>query len=420
MSRELKGPAAEPGRLDPQYYASYNGEALFYELASRWAKATKPDFACKLSTCCLTYPTRRERTYLTEPMTQTPTAQSIEDLTRAAIDELAKADGPDLLEAWRVDYLGRRGRVTLLLRSLSALALQERRTIGALANEAKQTLEQQLERRAEEIDAAKLAFAAAQGELDVTLPGRQVAMGRLHPTTQIVREICDSFAAMGFSVVEGPEVEWDRYNFEMLNIPPGHPARDMWNTLWIDYRDEAGGQPMLLRTHTSPMQARVMESTVPPVRVVVPGKCYRYEATDATHEWHFYQVEGLAVDEGITFSDLKGTLYEFARRLFGAERKVRFRCDYFPFVEPGVDMSIDCFACAGRGGGCRICRDSGWIEIMGAGMVHPRVLAGVGYDPEKYTGFAFGLGPERIAMLKYGIDDIRLFYANDLRFLRQF
>ncbi len=177
---------------------------------------------------------------------------------------------------------------------------------------------------------------------------------------------------------------------------------------------------MLLRTHTSPMQARVMESTRPPVRVVVPGKCYRYEATDATHEWHFYQVEGLAVDEGITFADLKGTLFEFARRLFGSDRKVRFRCDYFPFVEPGVDMSIDCFACDGKGSGCRICRDSGWIEIMGAGMVHPKVLAGVGYDPEKYTGFAFGLGPERIAMLKYGIEDIRLFYSNDLRFLSQF
>ena len=177
---------------------------------------------------------------------------------------------------------------------------------------------------------------------------------------------------------------------------------------------------MLMRTHTSPMQARVMEAGDPPIRVMVPGKCYRYEAPDATHEWHFYQVEGLAVDKGITFADLKGTLYEFARRLFGDERRVRFRCDYFPFVEPGVDMSIDCFACQGEGTGCRICRDSGWIEIMGAGMVHPKVLAGVGYDPDIYTGFAFGLGPERIAMLKYGIDDIRLFYSNDLRFLRQF
>jgi len=225
---------------------------------------------------------------------------------------------------------------------------------------------------------------------------------------------------MGFSIVEGPEVEWDHYNFEMLNIPQGHPARDMWNTLWVDYVNEEGQRPMLLRTHTSPMQARVMESMEPPVRMVVPGKVYRYEATDATHEWHFHQVEGLAVDEGITFADLKGTLYEFARQIFGARRQVRFRCDYFPFVEPGVDMSIDCFLCGGRDSGCRICRGSGWIEILGAGMVHPYVLRAVGYDTEKYTGFAFGLGPERIAMLKYGIDDIRHFYSNDLRFLQQF
>ena len=234
----------------------------------------------------------------------------------------------------------------------------------------------------------------------------------------MVREICAAFASMGFSVVEGPEIEWDRYNFEMLNIPKDHPARDMWDTLWIDYENKDGERPMLLRTHTSPMQARIMESTRPPVRVVVPGKCYRYEATDPRHEWHFYQIEGLAVDRGITMTDLKGTLYEFARRIFGVDRKVRFRCDYFPFVEPGVDMSIDCFLCDGEG--CRVCSSTGWIEIMGAGMVHPKVLEGVGYDPNIYTGFAFGMGPERISMLKHGIDDIRLFYSNDLRFLRQF
>ena len=205
----------------------------------------------------------------------------------------------------------------------------------------------------------------------------------------------------------------------MLNIPAGHPARDMWNSLWIDYRNEAGQQPMLLRTHTSPMQARVMEAQEPPVRVIVPGKCYRYEATDATHEWHFYQIEGLAVAEGITFAHLKGTLYEFARRVFGADRQIRFRCDYFPFVEPGVDMSISNFRDPATGRR-PINRDEDWIEIMGAGMVHPKVLAGVGYDPDRYTGFAFGMGPERIGMLKYGIDDIRHFYSNDVRFLRQF
>ena len=347
-------------------------------------------------------------------------AQTMDELLQVAVRDLERIDNPDGLEQWRVAYLGRRGRLTLVLRGLPQLDLEQRKVMGALGNEAKSKLEALLAQRTEEINQAQLARSAAQERIDITLPGRPITVGRLHPTTQIVREICDAFSGMGFSVVEGPEVEWDRYNFEMLNIPKGHPARDMWNTLWVDYQNEEGEYPMLLRTHTSPMQARVMESLQPPIRVVVPGKCYRYEATDATHEWHFYQVEGLAVDDGITFADLKGTLYEFARRLFGKERKVRFRCDYFPFVEPGVDMSIDCFACQGQGKGCRICRDSGWIEIMGAGMVHPRVLAGVGYDTEKYTGFAFGLGPERIAMLKYGIDDIRLFYANDLRFLRQF
>ena len=347
-------------------------------------------------------------------------AQSIQELTERAISELAGLDTQEGLEQWRVAYLGRRGGLTTILRGLAQLDLEQRRQLGALGNQAKNTLEERLSQRTQEINQLLLARAAAEERIDVTLPGRPAITGGLHPTTQVLREICNAFVGMGFSIVEGPEVEWDHYNFEMLNIPRGHPARDMWNTLWVDYRDEQGQQPMLLRTHTSPMQARVMEATDPPVRVIVPGKCYRYEATDATHEWHFYQVEGLAVDQGITFADLKGTLYEFARRLFGEERRVRFRCDYFPFVEPGVDMSIDCFACDGHGEGCRICRDSGWIEIMGAGMVHPHVLDGVGYDTEKYTGFAFGLGPERIAMLKYGIDDIRHFYTNDLRFLRQF
>ena len=356
---------------------------------------------------------------MTESSGISPT-RPVQQLVEEAVGELEAIHDLDALETWRLTYLGRRGQLTQFLRGISQLPMEQRRTAGALANEAKTDLEGRLEERAKHINDTLLSKAATQDRLDVTLPGRPQPTGRLHPTTQIVREICAVFSSMGFGVVEGPEVEWDHYNFEMLNIPKGHPARDMFNTLWIDYQDGQGEYPMLLRTHTSPMQARVMESREPPVRVVVPGKCYRYEATDATHEWHFYQVEGLAVDEGITFANLKGTLYEFARRMFGEERKIRFRCDYFPFVEPGVDVSIDCFACQGEGGGCRICRDSGWIEIMGAGMVHPRVLEGVGYDPDKYTGFAFGMGPERIAMLKYGIDDIRLFYSNDLRFLRQF
>ena len=357
---------------------------------------------------------------LTESLAQPPTAESIEEITISASAELDRLENLEAVDQWRVSYLGRRGTLTTVLRGLSSLEVGERRTVGALANQAKNTLEERLEERVRQINEAALTRSANQDRLDVTLPGRPALEGRLHPTTQIVREICSAFVAMGFGVVEGPEVEWDHYNFEMLNIPKGHPARDMWNTLWVDYEDPAGEQAMLLRTHTSPMQARVMENREPPIRVVVPGKCYRYEATDATHEWHFYQVEGLAVGEGITFADLKGTLYEFARRMFGEERQIRFRCAYFPFVEPGVDMSIDCFACEGDGNGCRICRDSGWIEIMGAGMIHPKVLEGVGYDTERYTGFAFGMGPERIAMLKYGIDDIRHFYSNDLRFLRQF
>ena len=363
---------------------------------------------------------RWRSTQLTESSAQPPTADNIEAITISASAELDRLENLEAVDQWRVSYLGRRGMLTTVLRGLSSLEVEERRTVGALANQAKNTLEERLEERVRQINEATLTRSANQDRLDVTLPGRPALEGRLHPTTQIVREICSAFVAMGFGVVEGPEVEWDHYNFEMLNIPKGHPARDMWNTLWVDYEDPTGAQAMLLRTHTSPMQARVMENREPPIRVVVPGKCYRYEATDATHEWHFYQVEGLAVGEGITFADLKGTLYEFARRMFGEERQIRFRCDYFPFVEPGVDMSIDCFACEGDGNGCRICRDSGWIEIMGAGMIHPKVLEGVGYDTERYTGFAFGMGPERIAMLKYGIDDIRHFYSNDLRFLRQF
>ena len=346
------------------------------------------------------------------------TTELIGELQGEALGDLDRLDTLEDLENWRVSYLGRRGRLTAVLRSIGGLSEEQRRAVGSLANRTKAHLEDCLADRMQSLKDAGTDELLQRERIDVTLPGRPVTIGRLHPTTQIVREICNAFLGMGFQVVEGPEVEWDKYNFEMLNIPKDHPARDMWNSLWIDYRSQEGEYSMLLRTHTSPMQARVMESMQPPVRVIVPGKCYRYEATDATHEWHFYQIEGLAVDDGITFANLKGTLYEFARRVFGPERKVRFRCDYFPFVEPGVDMSIDCFACQGQG--CRICKESGWIEIMGAGMVHPKVLEGVGYDSTKYTGFAFGLGPERIAMLKYGIDDIRLFYSNDLRFLRQF
>jgi len=342
--------------------------------------------------------------------------EQLKDLYTQAIDELSRVGDPRQLELWRVRYLAKKSSLTQVLRSLSTLPLEERRMIGAQANEIKRALESSLSEREKLLKEALLASPLDSQGLDITLPGRPLPVGRLHPTTQILNEICDIFQNMGFQVIEGPDVEWDYYNFEALNIPQHHPARDMFATLWIDVG--MGGRARLLRTHTSPMQIRLMEKERPPIRAIVPGRTYRYEATDATHESMFYQVEGLAVDKNITLADLKGTLLEFCRCLFGEERKVRFRCDYFPFVEPGVEVAIGCSACDGAG--CRLCGYSGWIEILGAGMVHPDVLARVDIDPEIYSGFAFGLGVERIPILRYGIDDIRLFYGNDLRFLRQF
>jgi len=343
----------------------------------------------------------------------------LEELGKLKANATAELDGLrnlKELDDWRVRYLGRKGSLTSILRSLGSLSLEERRAAGTEANRLKTELETVLKEKEEALKETALTTALEQARVDVTLPGYPISLGRLHPTTQIIREMCDIFASLGFQVIEGPEVEWDYYNFEALNIPKDHPARDMWATFWIDTQDDL--KSVLLRTHTSPMQIRLMEKTRPPVRAVVPGKVYRYENTDATHESMFHQIEGLAVDQGITLGDLKGTLFEFARRLFGEDRKVRFRCDYFPFVEPGVEMAIDCIVCGGTG--CRLCGSSGWIEILGAGMVHPDVLRRVNYDPDIYTGFAFGLGVERIPMLRYGIDDIRLFYGNELRFLRQF
>ncbi len=346
-----------------------------------------------------------------------PLPDELRQIEQDARRDLAAAADEAALSVWRVGYLGRKGRLTQVLRGLAELPPDERRSVGAAANALKDRLDHAHASRATELRERAIETAVTAGRIDVTLPGTGPPVGRLHPVTQTMRDILVAFRDMGFQVAEGPEIEWDRYNFEMLRIPADHPARDMWDTLWIDFERD-GVRPMLLRTHTSPNQIRVMERQEPPVRVVVPGKCYRYEATDATHEWMFHQVEGLAVDETITIGDLKGALYEFTRRMFGRERRVRFRTDYFPFVEPGVEMAMDCFSCGG--GGCRTCGNQGWIEILGAGMVHPEVLEGVGYDPDRYTGFAFGMGVERIAMLRYGVDDIRLFYANDPRFLRQF
>ena len=342
--------------------------------------------------------------------------EELEELRIKALTELEEIADSVTLEQWRIRYLGKKSKLTQILRSLSALSLEERQKTGAHANTIKKALEIALEEKGKVLREALLFSFLESKRLDITLPGQPVPIGRLHPITQTLEEIYQVFQNMGFQVVEGPDVEWDYYNFEALNIPQDHPARDMFATLWIDSSKDK--ERRLLRTHTSPMQIRVMEKRRPPIMVVVPGRCYRYEATDTTHESMFYQVEGLAVDKNITLADLKGTLFEFCRCLFGKERKVRFRCDYFPFVEPGAELAIECLAC--NGNGCRTCGYSGWIEILGAGMVHPDVLKKVDIDPEVYSGFAFGLGVERIPMLRYGIDDIRLFYSNDLRFLTQF
>jgi phenylalanyl-tRNA synthetase alpha chain len=343
---------------------------------------------------------------------------SLAQIEREARAALVTAEDIGALERWRVEVLGRKGTLTQVLRGLSSIAdIEERRRTGAEANVLKQALEAAYEDKLSALQTASLSRLIEGERLDVTLPGTPLPRGRLHPVTQTLRDVLAAFSSMGFQVAEGPEIEWDHYNFEALRIPADHPARDMWDTLWIDHEKD-GRRQMLLRTHTSPNQIRVMERSEPPIRVVVPGKCYRFEATDPTHEWMMTQVEGLAIDEGISLADLKGTLAEFARRIFGQERRVAFRCDYFPFVEPGMELRIDCFIC--RGEGCRTCHQSGWIEILGAGMVHPEIIDSVGYDSNRYTGFAFGLGIERIALLRHGVEDIRLFYANDMRFLQQF
>ncbi len=344
-------------------------------------------------------------------------SDEIEELKLKALRELEGIDNIKQLESWRVHYLGKKSELTQILRGLGSLPPEQRKVIGAPVNEVKANLEDSLRQREQALREAELASVKREA-IDVTLPGHPLPIGHLHPITQTLYEIGDIFVSMGFQVVEGLEVEWDYYNFEALNIPKEHPARDTMSTSWVDFETESGERPMLLRTHTTSVSARTIETRQPPIRVVEPGKVYRYEASDATHVPMFHQVDGQVVDRGITMADLKGTLYEFARRFFGEDRKVRFRCDYFPFVEPGVEMAIECLVCGGKG--CRLCGNSGWIEILGAGMTHPQVLQRGGIDPEVYTGFAFGMGVERLPMLRYGIDDIRLFYGSDLRFLRQF
>ena len=346
--------------------------------------------------------------------------EQIAQVERDALARLEAVSDEAALEGWFREYLGRRGsKFGDLLATMGRLAPEERPRFGAAVNEAKERVQRAYDARRAALGAAALDARLQAEAVDVTLPGRPVETGSLHPTTLMIRELSEIFALMGFQTVEGPEVEETRYNFDYLNIPPNHPARDKWDTFYVGSRgDDDTVNEIVLRTHTSPMQARVMLAQEPPVRVVVPGRCYRYEAVDASHESIFFQLEGLAVDEHITMADLKGVLTEMSRQLFGPETRVRFRCDFFPFVEPGVDFSATCSACGGKG--CRVCKGTGWLELGGAGMVHPNVLRNVGYDPRRYSGFAFGLGVERIVMIKYGIDDIRTFYQNDLRFLEQF
>jgi phenylalanyl-tRNA synthetase alpha chain len=336
----------------------------------------------------------------------------LDGLRNAALLSLQAVENLTDLDAWRIHYLGRKGALRQVMRDIGKLPAEARPQIGQVSNTVKEALETAFDQHADTLKQAKYTDALSREQVDVTLPGYPTGLGRLHPSTQTLREISTIFGDMGFQIFDSREVESDLYNFELLNIPPYHPARDMWDTFYINDR-------VVLRTHTSPGQIRAMQAYHPePIRVILPGMCYRYEAITARSEIMFHQVEGLAVGTHITMADLKGVLVNFARRMFGADRQVRFRCSHFPFTEPSVEVDMDCLVCDGKG--CTICKYSGWLEILGAGMVHPTVLRNGGYDPDIFSGFAFGMGPERITMLKYGIDDIRFFFSNDLRFLEQF
>ena len=335
--------------------------------------------------------------------------QELEQIRGKAAAALDNISDEEELEAFRVDYLGRNGQISAIMKKLGAVAKEERPRLGQFANTIKKELEASY--RQKQLDIAGAAGSEAEhARPDLSLPGRRPQTGKLHPITQIMEEVCSIFEGMGFSIAEGPDVELDHYNFAALNIPAHHPARDMHDTFYIS-------DSILLRTHTSPMQARIMEQQEPPLRVIAPGKVYRCDS-DITHTPMFHQVEGFLVDEKVSFADLKGVLTVFLQKVFEKDLPLRFRPSFFPFTEPSAEVDIECVICGGAG--CRVCKKTGWLEILGSGMIDPEVFKMVGYDPEKYSGFAFGLGVERIAMLKYGINDIRLYFENDLRFLSQF
>jgi phenylalanyl-tRNA synthetase alpha chain len=334
----------------------------------------------------------------------------IEEKARTALGSVSTAAA---LQEWKVEHLGRSSALMNYLGDLGQLPAAERPAAGKRGNEIRRKLEAAFAEREQSLRASALESALQSERLDVTLPGRPIRRGRLHPSTQVLRRIYSIWAEMGFQVYRSRNVELDDYNFTLLNIPPHHPARDMWDTF---YTDRPG---VSLRPHTSPGQIHVMREYAPqPVRVILPGMCFRYEQITARSEIQFHQVEGLAVGPGVTFANLKATLSDFARRMFGPQARTQFRADHFPFTEPSLEVDVECFVCGGKG--CPVCKYGGWLEILGAGMVHPTVLRNGGYDPRKYSGFAFGMGPERIAMLRHGIEDIRNFWGNDLRFLEQF
>ena len=333
--------------------------------------------------------------------------EKINSILTIAKEKLNSANEMQALEDLRVKYLGKKGELTGLLKQLGSLSAEERPKVGQLVNQAKQELDERIKEKVAEIKEAELQKSLEKEKIDVTMPGKRTNIGYKHPLSQVLDELKEIFMGMGFSVVEGPEVELDYYNFEALNLPKDHPARDTQDTFYIS-------ENTLLRTQTSPVQVRVMEKQKPPLRIISPGRVYRSDEVDANHSPLFHQIEGLAVDKGITMGDLKGTLETFAKRLYGEDAVVRFRPHHFPLTEPSAEMDIQCFSCGGKG--CRLCKNEGWIEILGCGMVHPKVLENCGIDPEEYQGFAFGIGLERIVMRKFKIDDMRLLYENDMKF----
>lgn len=337
--------------------------------------------------------------------------KQLEEIRLKALEEIKSLENGEAIEAFRIKTLGKKGTLTNILKQMGSLSAEERPLIGKLANEVRQAIETFMKEKSEELKEKELSLKLAAETIDITLPGKEISLGHKHPLSIVLDEVKDIFLGMGFQIANGPEVELDYYNFEALNLPPDHPARDTQDTFYITDK-------ILLRTQTSPVQIRVMEKQSPPIRIISPGAVYRSDAVDATHSPYFHQIEGLVVDKGITMADLKGSLMQFAKRLYGEQTEVRFRPHHFPFTEPSCEMDVTCFKCGGKG--CSMCKNEGWVEILGAGMVHPKVLKNGGIEPDIYSGYAFGMGLERLAMFRFEIDDLRLLYDNDVRFLKQF